>query len=136
MGIGACASEAAAHERDRNVHDWQQPADFQHLHGVPAVQGANTGSPQHSEHICEVRKRKQQGEDAARQAGIHRVQSFGVGIRHMESEWNGTAAVRHSTLKLFNLTRITDLMCRTTRSDWLAWETEREPLERAYFVPS
>ncbi|KXS98554.1 hypothetical protein AC578_4324 [Pseudocercospora eumusae] len=24
----------------------------------------------------------------------------------------------------------------TTRSDWLAWETEREPLERAYFVPS
>ncbi|KAK3675418.1 hypothetical protein LTR37_021553 [Vermiconidia calcicola] len=24
----------------------------------------------------------------------------------------------------------------TTRSDWLAWETAREPLERAYFVPS
>jgi hypothetical protein len=23
---------------------------------------------------------------------------------------------------------------RTTRSDWLAWETEREPLERAYFA--
>lgn len=22
----------------------------------------------------------------------------------------------------------------TTRSDWLAWETEREPLERAYFA--
>ena len=22
----------------------------------------------------------------------------------------------------------------TTRSDWLAWETERQPLERAYFV--
>ncbi|KAK4544058.1 hypothetical protein LTR36_004556 [Oleoguttula mirabilis] len=24
----------------------------------------------------------------------------------------------------------------TTRSDWLAWETAREPLERAYYVPS
>ncbi|KAK5105764.1 hypothetical protein LTR62_002164 [Meristemomyces frigidus] len=24
----------------------------------------------------------------------------------------------------------------TTRSDWLAWETARDPLERAYFVPS
>ncbi|KAK5163220.1 uncharacterized protein LTR77_010806 [Saxophila tyrrhenica] len=24
----------------------------------------------------------------------------------------------------------------TTRSDWLAWETAREPIERAYFVPS
>lgn len=24
----------------------------------------------------------------------------------------------------------------TTRSDWLAWESAREPLERAYFVPS
>ncbi|KAK4498869.1 hypothetical protein PRZ48_009379 [Zasmidium cellare] len=24
----------------------------------------------------------------------------------------------------------------TTRSDWLAWETPREPLERAYYVPS
>lgn len=23
---------------------------------------------------------------------------------------------------------------RTTRSDWLAWETEREPLERAYLA--
>jgi hypothetical protein len=22
----------------------------------------------------------------------------------------------------------------TTRSDWLAWETERQPLERAYFA--
>src|SRR5204863_6221415 len=26
------------------------------------------------------------------------------------------------------------LRSRTTRSDWLAWETEREPLERAYFA--
>ncbi|RMY46218.1 hypothetical protein D0865_09416 [Hortaea werneckii] len=25
---------------------------------------------------------------------------------------------------------------RTTRSDWLAWELPREPIERAYFVPS
>jgi hypothetical protein len=25
---------------------------------------------------------------------------------------------------------------RTTRSDWLAWEVAREPLERAYFIPS
>ncbi|KAK4891218.1 hypothetical protein LTR27_010155 [Elasticomyces elasticus] len=24
----------------------------------------------------------------------------------------------------------------TTRSDWLAWESAREPLERAYFVPT
>ncbi|KAK5129944.1 hypothetical protein LTR08_002705 [Meristemomyces frigidus] len=24
----------------------------------------------------------------------------------------------------------------TTRSDWLAWETARDPLERAYYVPS
>ena len=29
-----------------------------------------------------------------------------------------------------------NLSARTTRSDWLAWETAREPLERAYFVPS
>ena len=25
---------------------------------------------------------------------------------------------------------------RTTRSDWLAWETARDPIETAYFVPS
>lgn len=30
----------------------------------------------------------------------------------------------------------TDVPCRTTRSDWLAWETARDPIERAYYVPS
>lgn len=30
--------------------------------------------------------------------------------------------------------RLTDNTHRTTRSDWLAWETEREPLEHAYFA--
>ena len=29
-----------------------------------------------------------------------------------------------------------NIACRTTQSDWLAWESAREPLERAYFVPS
>lgn len=28
----------------------------------------------------------------------------------------------------------TDISSRTTRSDWLAWELERLPLERAYFA--
>lgn len=28
----------------------------------------------------------------------------------------------------------TDISGRTTRSDWLAWESERQPLERAYFA--
>lgn len=28
----------------------------------------------------------------------------------------------------------TDDSGRTTRSDWLAWESERQPLERAYFA--
>ena len=28
----------------------------------------------------------------------------------------------------------TDNSARTTRSDWLVWESERQPLERAYFA--
>lgn len=29
---------------------------------------------------------------------------------------------------------LTNISYRTTRSDWLAWESERQPLERAYFA--
>ena len=31
-------------------------------------------------------------------------------------------------------TAVPDNLCRTTRSDWLAWETQREPVERAIFT--
>lgn len=37
-------------------------------------------------------------------------------------------------LRCKKLTSSVVLRSRTTRSDWLAWETEREPLERAYFA--
>lgn len=37
-------------------------------------------------------------------------------------------------LVLFYLNKQTNILSRTTRSDWLAWESERQPLEQAYFA--
>lgn len=45
----------------------------------------------------------------------------------MEGEWNGIVTV--SGINKYDAKRLT--MYRTTRSDWLAWEAAREPLERA-----
>ena len=52
----------------------------------------------------------------------------------MEGERDGIVAVSIEQMRPLSVDP--NMLYRTTRSDWLAWETAREPIERAYFVPS
>lgn len=58
----------------------------------------------------------------------------GAELGHMEGEWDGivTVGLLMSSRSVCSGTTLTD--SRTTRSDWLAWETPRIPLERAVFA--
>jgi hypothetical protein len=54
----------------------------------------------------------------------------------VEGESDGVVAVSRDVRVDVLCVVLLTFLIRTTRSDWLAWEVAREPLERAYFVSS
>ena len=63
---------------------------------------------------------------------IRSNESGSAGSGGVEGEWDGVTTVSyHSSM---DLAREADGECSTTRSDWLAWERPREPLERAIYA--
>lgn len=132
MGARSRTRQTTSHERHRHVHDWQQPANLFYHDGLHVVQGARPGHLQYSGNISEARERWKQAADAPGESDVRGVQYTGTSVGDLEGERDGIVAV---STYMDTGEGYTDTSNRTTSSDWLAWESAREPMERAFYVP-
>lgn len=127
---GAC--KTASHECNHDVHVRQLPTDFQYHDGFHVVQKPYTRAVTDESNVRKIRDPEDEEQDVGCQGSLCPHESCGFGAGHLEGQWHGLATVRSNhTVRRGFIGLLANSTYRTTRSDWLAWETQREPLERA-----
>lgn len=130
MGGRDRSGKTVTYERGRHVDDRKLATDIQSLHGLHPLQVANTSPPEYERYIFKVRERGNKEPNALSQICVYAHEHAGIGLGCVQSQQDGAVAVSCVTSKSM---QIPDANSKnsTTRSDWLAWETQRMPLERA-----
>ena len=131
MGDCSCPSEAASHASHYELHVRKLATDFldhDGLHAIQLVVSIRTSLP---------------STDTPTENPIQGIINTNAAFSKFESEstkskmWGVKVVyiLMQCLLLGLGVYKVNGMgLLPTTRSDWLAWETEREPLERAYFA--
>jgi hypothetical protein len=130
MGGGTGSRKANSYAGDHDVHVGQQSSDLLNIHGLQFVwqwTECLDAMLTESRFKSPIQGLTQTNTTFARFEGAgNSSQMLGIKVAYvlMQLLLLGLGIYKVNAMGLLP----------TTRSDWLAWETERQPLERAYFA--
>lgn len=137
MGSRAGAREATPNDGHHDVYVRQRPADLLDYDGSDGIQESFDGTDGDELDVPEIRERGHGTAATDGEGGICGNADTVVGSGCMESKSDGIVAVctpSYVSEEQEMCSVWTNRVRRTTRSDWLAWESARDPLE--YAIPA